>query len=60
MNQSWVQTFTILGVNLAIFAILVNLSISNASRIDQCNQRLDNVQMMIYDTLKDIQKAANH
>ncbi len=60
MNQSWVQTFTILGVNLAIFAILVNLSISNASRIDQCNQRLDNVQMMIYDALKDIQKASNH
>jgi len=55
-TTSWVQTFTILGVNLAIFVICMNISISNSARIDQVQQRMDAVQMMIYDTLKELKK----
>lgn len=57
------DTFAIIGVNLAIFSVIIALCVSNISRIDLCNQRIDAcqqrsdaIQLMIYDFLKDLKK----
>jgi len=60
---SWIQTFTVIGVNIAMFGLLISMYVSNThridqsnSRLDQMNQRLDAVQMMIYDSLNVLKK----
>ncbi len=35
------DTFAIIGVNVAIAAILITLWVSNSNRIDACNSRSD-------------------
>lgn len=62
-SNAWIHTLTIVGVNLAIFAVVVQIALSNSERIDACNaridqsnQRMDCVQMMIYDMLKEFKE----
>lgn len=50
------DTVAIIGVNIAIGAILISMWISHASRIDAVNSRMDTIHMMIYDILKDAKK----
>lgn len=50
------DTVAIIGVNIAIGAILISMWISHASRIDAVNSRMDTIHMMIYDMLKDTKK----
>ena len=50
------DTVAIIGVNLAIAAILVSMWVSNSSRIDAANARTDCVYNMIYDLLKEGRK----
>lgn len=50
------DTLAIIGVNIAIFAMLVTMWISNAHRIDSANARTDQLQMLCYDLLKEIQR----
>lgn len=59
MNENksqWAHTVTIIGVNIALFAIGISLSLSNSSRIDLVHQRTDAIQLMIYDALKELKK----
>jgi hypothetical protein len=46
------DTLTIIGVNLAIAAILVSLWISNSHRVDAANARSDQLYNIIVDMLK--------
>jgi len=50
------DTLAIIGVNLAIAAILVTMFISNSHRIDATNSRIDTLHTMFYDLLKEIKK----
>ncbi len=47
------DTLAIIGVNIAIAAILITLWISNSSRIDAANSRMDTLHVMYYDLLKE-------
>lgn len=62
-SNTWIHTLTIIGVNLAIFAVIIQMTLANSGRIDACNaridtsnQRMDCVQMMIYDALKEFKE----
>ncbi len=48
--RNHVDTLTIIGVNLAIAAILISMWVSNTNRIDACNARTD----QLYQTLIDM------
>lgn len=57
------DTLAIIGVNLALFAFMLNFMISTSHRVDAANARLDalnvrldTVQMMIFDMLKEGKK----
>ncbi len=50
------DTVAIIGVNLAIAAILVTMMISHSSRIDQANARIDTLHVMFYDLLREVKK----
>ncbi len=61
------DTLAIIGVNLAIGAILISMWISHASRIDSINSRMDcsvsaanarmdTIHIMIYDILREGKK----
>jgi len=57
------DTMTIIGVNLAIGAIALNLCISNITsiaavnaRVDAANTRMDTLHTMFYDLLKEGRK----
>ena len=47
------DTLAIIGVNLAIAAILVSLWVSNSHRIDAANARSDALYVCFYDLLKE-------
>jgi hypothetical protein len=50
------DTMAIIGVNLAGFAILISLWLSNMSTINAANSRIDTLYVMFYDLLKDGRK----
>lgn len=50
------DTIIIIGVNIAIAAILVTMIISNSHRIDAANARSDGLYSMCADMLKEIKK----
>jgi hypothetical protein len=50
------DTITIIGVNIAIAAILVTMIISNSHRIDSANARSDGLYSICMDMLKEIKK----
>lgn len=50
------DTIAIIGVNLAIAAILLSLSLSNMSNISSANARMDTLHVMFYDLLKEGRK----
>jgi hypothetical protein len=55
MQNHW-DTIAIVGVNLAVGAILMALCVSNSSRMDAANARMDTLHVMFYDLLKDTRK----
>lgn len=61
--KNHLDTIAIIGVNVAIGAILVSMWISHSHRIDAVNSRLDaassrmdTLHMMFYDLLKEVKK----
>ena len=50
------DTIAIIGVNVTIFTILIAMLISNSSRIDCANARIDTLHVMFYDLLKEVKK----
>lgn len=50
------DTLAIIGVNLAIFAMLLTLILSNSSRIDAANARSDALYNMVYELIKEGRK----
>jgi hypothetical protein len=50
------DTLAIIGVNLAIAAILTTMWISNSHRVDAANARSDALYVMFYDLLKEGKK----
>lgn len=54
------DTIAIIGVNIAIAAILISMWVSNTSRIDSTNARMDaridTLHVMFYDLLKEGRK----
>jgi len=50
------DTLAIIGVNLAVAAILLSLSLSNMSNIAAVNARMDTLHVMFYDLLKESKK----
>lgn len=53
------DTLAIIGVNLAVAGILLAMIISDSSRIDCCNSRIDHTYTLIYDLLKEIREKRN-
>jgi hypothetical protein len=51
--KNHIDTIAIIGVNLAIAAILTSLWISNSHRIDAANARTDSICLMIHQEMKD-------
>lgn len=51
--KNHMDTIAIIGVNLAIAAILVTMWVSNTHRVDSTNARLDTLHVMFYDLLKE-------
>lgn len=47
------DTFAIIGVNLAGLALLVSMWLSHATRMDTVNTRMDTIQSLIYQEMKD-------
>lgn len=47
------DTLAIIGVNIAIGAILVSMCIFHAHRMDSANQRIDTMHTMFYDLLRE-------
>jgi hypothetical protein len=47
------DTFAIMGLNLAIAAILTSMWLSNSHRVDAVNSRMDTMQGLIYQEIKD-------
>lgn len=54
--KNHIDMLTIVGVNIAIFAVLVTMFISNSNRIDAANARSDTLHVLCYDLLKEIKK----
>jgi hypothetical protein len=61
--RNHIDTITIIGVNIAIAAVALNICFTNISsinatnaRMDAANARLDTMQHMIYDLLKEMRK----
>jgi hypothetical protein len=52
--KNHIDTLAIIGVNIAIAAILVGMFISNSNRIDAANTRSDGLYTMCYDLLKEV------
>jgi len=59
MKNHW-DTIAIIGVNLAVAGLLMTLCISNSSqicavnaRMDAANARMDTIQIMFYDLLRE-------
>ena len=50
------DTMAIIGVNVAIAAIILSLWISNSHRVDAANARSDAIYIMIYDLIKEGKK----
>jgi hypothetical protein len=50
------DTLAIIGVNIAIAAIMFSLWISNSHRVDAANARSDAIYVMFYDLLKETKK----
>ena len=50
------DTLAIIGVNLAIAAILLTICISNISSNSAANTRIDTLHVMFYDLLKEGKK----
>jgi hypothetical protein len=50
------DTLAIIAVNIGVAAILISLWISNSSRIDSANSRMDTLHVMFYDLLKEGKK----
>lgn len=47
------DTFAIIGVNLAGLALLVSMWLSHANRMDSVNTRMDTIQSLMYQEMKD-------
>ncbi len=47
------DTMMIIGVNIAVAAVLITMQLAASSRIDSANQRMDTMHMMFYDMLKE-------
>lgn len=67
MNDNFLKnhadTLAIIGVNIAIAAILIMMTLSNMasidsanSRMDAANARMDTIHVMFYDLLKESRK----
>lgn len=54
--KSHADTMAIIGVNLAIGAILLTICLSNMSSIAAANSRIDTLHVMFYDLLKEGKK----
>ena len=50
------DAIAIVGVNIAIAAIMISLWISTTSRVDATNARIDALHVMFYDLLKEGRK----
>ncbi len=50
------DTIAIIGVNLAMMAILLTICLSNMSSIAAANTRIDTLHVMFYDLLKEGKK----
>ena len=50
------DTMTIIGVNIALAAIMITLWISNLSTINAANARIDNTYNLINDMQKEIKQ----
>lgn len=50
------DTIAIIGVNLAVAAILLAICLSNISSIASANARMDTLHVMFYDLLKEGKK----
>lgn len=48
------DTLAIIGVNLAIAAILITMCVSNSNRIDVANSRTDTLYVMFYDLIREV------
>lgn len=48
------DTIAIIGVNLAIGAILLSICLTNMASVASANARIDNTYNMFYDLLKEI------
>lgn len=62
-KSQWPHTLTIVAVNIAIFAIVLQIALANMASISQANvrtdqvqQRTDAIQLMVYDMLKELKK----
>lgn len=53
MKNHW-DTIAIIGVNLALGAVLMALCISNNARSDSANARIDASYIMFYELLKTV------
>ena len=60
-NQSFLRnhadTLAIIGVNLAIAAVVMSICISNISSTAAANARIDTLHVMFYDLLKEVKKS---
>lgn len=50
------DTLAIIGVNLAIAALILSISLTNMQNISASNARLDTLYVMFYDLLKEGRK----
>jgi hypothetical protein len=50
------DTLAIIGVNLALFALLLTLCITNSHRIDAANARSDQLYVEFCQLIKDVRK----
>ncbi len=50
------DTFVIVGINVAIFSLLLAICLSNISSIAAVNSRIDTLHMMFYDLLKETRR----
>lgn len=54
--KSHADTLAIIGVNVAMAAIILNITLSNISTIQANNARIDTLHTMFYDLLKEVKK----
>lgn len=50
------DTLAIMGLNICIAAVLMTMWVSQSSRIDGANARIDCIYVMFYDLLKEVKK----